>query len=81
MGANEPRGTAILDPRPIVGRIYVGDHQTLLHTESFSSGPHGFREKFLMFFSYIAQYKHMTPWRVASFEPRGLISSINVGNH
>ena len=34
------------DPRAItVGRIYVGDHITLLHTKSVSSGPHGFREK------------------------------------
>ena len=32
MGANEPRGVANLDPRGIVGRIYVGDYITLLHT-------------------------------------------------
>ena len=45
MGANDPKGMANLDPRGIVGRIYVGDHQTLLHTKSVSSGPHGFREE------------------------------------
>ena len=28
-----------------VGRIHVQEHQTLLHTKSVSSGPHGFREK------------------------------------
>ena len=28
----------------MVSRIYVGDRQTLLHTNSVSSGPHGFRE-------------------------------------
>ena len=33
MGANEPRGVANLDPRGMVGRIYVGDHLTLLHTK------------------------------------------------
>ena len=38
MGANDPRG--------MVGRINVEDHQTLLHTKSVSSGPHGFREDF-----------------------------------
>ena len=26
MGANDPRGMANLDPRGMVGRIYVGDH-------------------------------------------------------
>ena len=30
---------------PGVGRMNVGDHQTLLHTKSVSSGPHGFREE------------------------------------
>ena len=66
----------------MVGRINVEDHQTLLHTKSVSSGPHGFREEeFLMFFSYVALYKHMTPWGVASLEPRGLISRIYVGDH
>ena len=32
MGANDPWGTANLDPRVMVGRIYVGDHQTSLNT-------------------------------------------------
>ena len=32
MGANDPKDTANLDPRDMVGRIYVGDHQTSLHT-------------------------------------------------
>ena len=32
-------------PRGMVGMIYVGDHQTLLHTKSVSSGPRGFREE------------------------------------
>ena len=45
MGANESWGVANLDPRGMVGRIYVGDHKTLLHIKSVSSGPHGFREE------------------------------------
>ena len=36
---------ANLDPRGMVGRINVEDHQTLLHTKSVSSGTHGFREE------------------------------------
>ena len=32
MGANKPRGMANLDPRGMVGRIYIGDHLILLHT-------------------------------------------------
>ena len=45
MGANEPRGVANLDPRGMVGSIYVGDH-LLLHTKYLSSGPYGFNEDF-----------------------------------
>ena len=39
MGANETRDVANLDSRGMVGRIYVGDHLTLLHTKYLSSGP------------------------------------------
>ena len=46
MGANDPWGMANLDPRGIVGRIYVGDHLTLFHVSSISSRPHSFREDF-----------------------------------
>ena len=45
MGANEPRGVANLDPRGMVGRIYVGDHLTFLHTKYLSSVPYGFRKE------------------------------------
>ena len=45
MGANEHQGMANLDPRGMVGRIYVGDHLTLLHTKYLSSGPHDFTEE------------------------------------
>ena len=43
--SNDPRGIASLDPRGLIGRIYVVDHYTLLHTKYRSSGPHGFREE------------------------------------
>ena len=38
MGANDPRGVANLDPRGMVGRIYVGDYYVLLHTKHRSCG-------------------------------------------
>ena len=54
MGSNDPVGPAKLDPNGMVGTIYVGDHQTLLHTKYRSCRPHGFREEdFLSYFSMI----------------------------
>ena len=47
---------ASLDPRGMVGRIYVGDHLSLLHTKYLSSGPHSFREEDFLSFSH---YKSM----------------------
>ena len=38
MGANDPRGGAIFDPRGVIGRIYKKDHYTLLHTKYEGSG-------------------------------------------
>ena len=56
MGANDPRGVTNLDPRGMVGRIYVRVHQKLLHTKYVSSGPHGFRKEDFLSFSH---YKSM----------------------
>ena len=44
-----PGGMASLDPSGMVGRIYKGDHLTLLNTKYLSSGPHGFRENLSFF--------------------------------
>ena len=41
----DPRGRISLDPRGMVGRIYVRDHEKLLHTKHLSCGPHDFREE------------------------------------
>ena len=51
MGANDPRGGAIFDPRGMIGRIYIEDHYTLLHTkyESFAWAL-WFWRRFFMFF-------------------------------
>ena len=45
MGAIDPLGVASLDPRGLIGRIYVGDHYILLTTKYISCGPHCFREE------------------------------------
>ena len=45
MGANNPRGGVIFDPRGMIGRIYKEDHYSLLHTTYESSGSCGFREE------------------------------------
>ena len=72
MEAYNPQGMTNLDPRAMLPRIYVGDHQTLLHTKSVSSWPKDFREgNFLRFFSYTVLYKQMTSCDVASLDPRG----------
>ena len=45
MGANDPGAWPIWTPEAHGWQVYVGDHQTLLHTKSVSSEPHGFREE------------------------------------
>ena len=40
-----PWGVASFEPRGLIGRIYVADHYTLIHTQYISCGPHGFREE------------------------------------
>ena len=45
MEANDPRGMAYLDPRGMIGRIYVEYYLTLLHTKYTSFRPCGFREE------------------------------------
>ena len=61
MGTNDPRGVASLDPRGLIGRFYVVDHYTLLHTKYISSGPHGFREKDFLIFPIISLWELITP--------------------
>ena len=51
MGANDPQGWVIFDPRGMVGRIYKEDHYMLLHTKYESSGLCGFGEEDFFMFS------------------------------
>ena len=49
MGDNDPRGGAIFDPRGMIGRIYIEDHYTLLHTKYESFGPCDLEKIFFCF--------------------------------
>ena len=76
MGANDPRGGAIFDPRGMIGRIYIEDHYTLLHTKYESFGPCGFGEEdfFFMFFPN-------DPQGGACMDPRGTVGRIYKEDH
>ena len=55
MGANDPWGGAIFDPRGMVGRIHKEDYYTLLQIKYESSGPCGSGEEdFFLCFSHDA---------------------------
>ena len=71
---------ANLDPRSMIGRIYVGYHQLLLHKKYKSSGPHGLREDFFIF-SYCMTMGDDDPRGVANLDPRGMIGRIYVEYH
>ena len=66
MGANDTWGVASLDPRGLIGRINVGDHETLLHTKYVTCRPHGFRQGFFFKFFPLCLWELMTPgaWSV-----------------
>ena len=61
MGANEPRGMASLDPRGMVGRIYVGDPLSLLCTKYLSLGLMVSMKKIFEAFPIISLWELMTP--------------------
>ena len=75
MGANDPRGGVIFDPRAMVGRIYKEGHYTLLHTKYESSGPCDFREEDFFIFS------QRRPRGGARMDPRGTVGSIYEEDH
>ena len=74
MGANDTRGGAIFDPRGMIGRIYIEDHYTLLHTKYESFGPCGFGEDFFYVFPN-------DPWGGARMDPRGTVGRIYKEDH
>ena len=72
---------ASLVPRGLSGRIYVGDHYTLLHTQYISSGPHGFGEEDFLSFSHYKSMGANDHQGLARLDPRNLICRIYVGDH
>ena len=72
---------ASLDPRGLIGKVYVGDHYTLPHTKYISCGPHGFREEDFVSFSHYKSMGANDPRCMASLDTRGLIGRIYVGDH
>ena len=76
-----PWGLASFEPRGLIGRIYVGDHNTLLHTQYISCGSHGFRKEDFLSFSHYKSMGANDPRGMASLDPRGLIGRIYVGEH
>ena len=77
-----PWGMANLDPRSMIGRIYVGYHFLLLHTKYKSSVPHGLREEdFFFIFSYFMTMGDDDPRGVTNLDPRGIIGRIYVEYH
>ena len=75
MGANEPRGGAIFDPRGMIGRVYIEDHYTLLHTKYERFGPCGFGvEDFFYVFPN-------DPRGGACMDPRGTVGRIYKEDH
>ena len=72
---------ASLEPRGLIGRIYVGDHYTLLHTQYINCGSHDFREEAFLSFSHYKSMGANDPWGMAILDPRGLIGRIYVMDH
>ena len=67
-----PCGVASLEPRGLIGRIYVGDHYTLLHTPYISCGPNGFREEDYLSFLHYKSMGANDPWVHGQFGHQGL---------
>ena len=66
-------------PRGLIGRIYVVDYYTLLHTKYISSRLHDFREE--DFFSHYKSLGDNDLRGVANLDPRGMVGRIYVGDY
>ena len=65
----------------MIGRIYVGDHYTLLQMQYISCGPHGFREEDFLSFLHYKSMDNNNPRGMASLDLRGLIGRTCVVDH
>ena len=70
-----------LDPRGMIGRIYVGYHLTLLHTKYPGFRASGFREEeFFMFSHYKPMVDNNAP-RSGQSDPRGMVGGVYEENY
>ena len=60
---------ASLDPRGMVGRIYVGDHLSLLCTKYLSLGLMVSMKKIFEVFFPLCLWEIMSPWGMANLDP------------
>ena len=67
-----PRGVASLDPRGLIGRIYVGYRYTLLNNQYINCGFQGFREEDFLSFSHYKSMGANDGQGVTSLDTRGL---------
>ena len=73
----DPRGGTSLDPRVMVSMIYVRNQYIVLHTKYISCE----RRIFIKFFSHYKSMETLDPQRRASFDPRGMVGRVYVGDH
>ena len=71
METKDPEGLGNYEPRDMVGKIYVGDHQTLLYTKYISCGPYGIEDFFLSFSNY-KSFRAIDPHMHVKFSHKGL---------
>ena len=67
-----------MEPRGLIGRMYVGDHYTLLHAQYISCWSHGFREEDFYSCSHCKSTGANDPRSMASLDPSGLIGRFDV---
>ena len=65
----------------MIGRIYVGYHQTLLHTKIQALGLIVSDKEIILIFSYCKSTGDDDPRGLANFDLRGMIGKIYVGYH
>ena len=75
MGAN-------LDPKVLIGRIYVGGPLNIATYKIYKLWASWFQRRFLRFcFSTVKSLGANDPWGVANLDPRGIVGGIYVGDH
>ena len=72
MEAKDPEALANLEPRGMVGIIYVGDHQALLYIKVISCEPYGYGIEDFKSFTNYKSMRAIDPHVHDKFSPKGL---------